>query len=765
MDVKENPVDPDATREADPQSPKEESRARETRLEATEYSLQMILDAIPSWVFLKDDKNYILQVNQAVLDQLGCSREEIEGTHAKQHFPDQADRYYQDDLAVLKSGKPKLGYVEPFLDRWIHTDKIPLANSQGEFDRILAVATDITELRRATESAKSLQRMMDKASEMARLGGWELDLLHGSGPIWSPEVCRIHEVPIGHTPTTEEALGYYSADDTNMVSDCIDRAIRLHEPWDFKARIITAKGNERHVRAIGEPEIIDGKCVKLWGTFQDITAEMQARQALAESDERLTMAMQNGNLGLWDWDVETNKVVFSEVTKTQLGYPADADWNCFNDWESRLHPDDREEALKRARALVSQPQETYDSTFRLRTATGGYRWIRAVGRGGFDEAGTLKRCVGVHLDVTETVEAQTELLRSEERYRTLYEESPLMHANIDPETAAVKDCNRLLVERLGYAKKSDIIGMPVFSLYHESCHDEVREAFDQFLATGRVDNRELSLVTRAGSRIPVILNVAAVRDSRGKIVHSSSTWSDVTELRKYTNEIEQANAELEQFAYVASHDLKAPLRAIDHIASWLSEDLAGQLPEASEKHLTQLKQRVSRMEKLLDDLLAYSRAGRLRGEVSSIDLADLVRESLQLLNLPDDFVVTCNLEVQQIVGHWMPLDTIIRNLIGNAVKHHDRGKGEILVSTAVAPNQAGMLLVTVADNGPGIDTSLRNRAFGMFQTLQPRDEVEGSGMGLALVKKLVEAEGGKVWIDSNQPRGTQVCFTWPQTVD
>jgi signal transduction histidine kinase len=226
-----------------------------------------------------------------------------------------------------------------------------------------------------------------------------------------------------------------------------------------------------------------------------------------------------------------------------------------------------------------------------------------------------------------------------------------------------------------------------------------------------------------------------------------------------TAELARSNRELDQFAYVASHDLKAPLRAIRHLASWLLEDVGATLPPQSQQHLMKLMSRISRMDTLLDDLLAYSRVGRQRHNRERVDTALLVRNVVELLTVPPGFRVTLAREMPVVVTERVPLEIILRNLIGNAFKHHpDPRRGEVKIAAKVG---AGVVEFSVTDNGNGIDPGFHSRIFELFQTLQPRDEVEGSGIGLAVVKKLVENQGGKVQVSSVVGEGATFAFTWP----
>lgn len=227
-----------------------------------------------------------------------------------------------------------------------------------------------------------------------------------------------------------------------------------------------------------------------------------------------------------------------------------------------------------------------------------------------------------------------------------------------------------------------------------------------------------------------------------------------------TTELERSNRELDQFAYVASHDLKAPLRAILNLASWLNEDAAEQLPQSSKEHLQKLYRRAQRMERLLDDLLTYSRVGRRDGAVEMVQVESLLQDVVYLLAPPPDFQIRIG-AMPTIYTSRTQLELIFRNLIGNAIKHHDghtAGRVEIEASCGEE-----LIEFSVHDNGPGIDPQYHERIFGMFQTLMPRDDVEGSGMGLAIVKKAVEHRGGQIKIESQLGHGTTFCFTWPKT--
>ncbi|MEO0377564.1 MAG: ATP-binding protein, partial [Cyanobacteria bacterium P01_A01_bin.17] len=227
-------------------------------------------------------------------------------------------------------------------------------------------------------------------------------------------------------------------------------------------------------------------------------------------------------------------------------------------------------------------------------------------------------------------------------------------------------------------------------------------------------------------------------------------------LLQTTTLLERKNQELDQFAYIASHDLKAPLRAIANLSAWLEEDLTGTLPAENQEQLQLMRSRVHRLEGLIDGLLNYSRAGRMEYEIDTVNVVYLVQEIVKALAPPPEFQVIIAPHLPVLQTHRLPLQRVFSNLMSNAIKYCDRIDGQVIISCR--PHQQTF---SVTDNGPGIAPEYQERIFGMFQTLQARDKVESTGIGLAIVKKLVEAEGGEIWVESPPEQGTTFLFTWP----
>ncbi|MCY7273112.1 MAG: PAS domain-containing protein [Phormidesmis sp. CAN_BIN44] len=221
--------------------------------------------------------------------------------------------------------------------------------------------------------------------------------------------------------------------------------------------------------------------------------------------------------------------------------------------------------------------------------------------------------------------------------------------------------------------------------------------------------------------------------------------------------LEKRNQELDQFAYVVSHDLKAPLRAIANLAQWIEEDLAEVLTDETRRQMELLQGRVHRMEALINGLLQYSRVGRVALQSESVSVGDLLQEVVDSLAPPAEFVVEIAPDMPTLKTDRLSLQQVFANLISNAIKHHDRPDGHVWVTVS---NLGKHYEFAVKDDGKGIAQKFHDRVFTIFQTLEARDKVENTGIGLSLVKKTVESRGGAVWLESAEGQGATFRFTW-----
>ena len=501
----------------------------------------------------------------------------------------------------------------------------------------------------------------------------------------------------------------------------------------------------------------------LVGVATDITEQKRADRALVASEQRLRLATETAELGIWDWDLARNVVAWDPQMYRFYGLPLQAAMQvAYQDWAGTVLPEDLAEQERILQATARGGGRS-EREFRIRRASDGQiRHIHAAEICVTDDSGRPVRVVGVNRDITERKQEEEALAQEAERRRVLFEQSQDGIVVLDL-GGRVVELNQSFANLLGYSME-EAQQLHIWDWDSQWTKEELLEklaALAKIGATFETHHRR-----KNGMQLDVEVSSGGVK-WRGRTlvfaVHREISLRKLLEARqrKLLDELSRSNTDLEQFAYVASHDLKSPLRAIDSLAGWLQEDLANVLVGDSRKHLDLLRHRTHRMERLLDDLLAYSRAGRVPADIVRTDTSRLLAEIVEMISPPPGFTVTSVPTLPVFATAVTPLRQVITNLIANAIKHHDRPSGAIELS---ARRVGERYEFTIADDGPGIPPEFHERIFGMFQTLRPRDEVEGSGIGLALVRRIVARYGGTVTVECPPPRGSRFCFTWPQTI-
>jgi PAS domain S-box-containing protein len=352
-----------------------------------------------------------------------------------------------------------------------------------------------------------------------------------------------------------------------------------------------------------------------------------------------------------------------------------------------------------------------------------------------------------------------ELSHKEEYYRNITASAPcgIIIANVNGEIETVNPQTCVL---FGYSKE-EMIGKNVDLLIpvrYQHQHPQHRKNFRENPSHSRMGlGRDIFGLTKKGDEFPAEIGLAQFSSENGP--KTLATIIDMTEHVQITEELKRSNKELDDFAYVASHDLKAPLRGIMQLSDWIGQDIAEYANEETKSNLKLLMNRTSRLEKLLEDLLNYSRIGRKISDIQTIDTKELVLSTFELQDAPDNITLICQGNMPLINTRVTPLEIIMRNLIGNAIKHNNETAGIITISVQDYPKHYEF---SVQDNGPGIPVSYHEQIFELFKTLKPRDEVEGSGMGLSIVKKLLDYQGGSIVVESDGENGTCFKFKWPK---
>ncbi len=289
---------------------------------------------------------------------------------------------------------------------------------------------------------------------------------------------------------------------------------------------------------------------------------------------------------------------------------------------------------------------------------------------------------------------------------------------------------------------------------------EVDFLLDQVIAQTQADLKGTTAIFGGIALLGVIGIVSVI----GRLHRTSKELQQrveerTAELAEKAQMLERSNRELDQFAYVTSHDLKAPLRAIANLSLWIEEDLEACLTADTRQQMALLRGRVQRMDALIQGILEYSRVGRVAEESGSVEVATLLEEVIDSIDPPPTFTVDVAAGMPVIETQRVRLQQVFANLIGNAIKYREREEGRVEVSVE---DVDGFYRFSVSDDGPGIAPEHHEKIFGIFQTLQARDKVESTGVGLTLVKKIVEDQGGEISLSSDLGEGTVFRFTWPK---
>jgi PAS domain S-box-containing protein len=516
---------------------------------------------------------------------------------------------------------------------------------------------------------------------------------------------------------------------------------------------------------------LPGRCVG--AAIEDITHRKRAERALQDSERLFATIANLSPVGIFRMDAAGSNIYVNDRWREIAGLPADRALG--QAWRDALHPDDRTRVTAEWEA-ASQLQQPYVTECRFLRPDGSVIWVLGQVTPEFAVTGSLIGYVGTVTDITDRKQAELNLLEGERRYAMLTALSPvgIFHTDAYGHCLYANDRWRTIAG----LTEAEALGNGWIQSIHPDDRGQIATAWEQAIR----DNLPFQMEYRfraSDDRITWVMGQAtAETDDEGKILGYIGTITDITErkqaemalqdranelsqvnrlLTRTTSLLEERNRELDQFAYVVSHDLKAPLRAIANLSEWIEDDLAGTLPEENQRQMQLLRERVHRMESLINGLLQYSRAGRTEVETQLVSVQTLLEEVVDSIDPPDEFTVTIGAGMPTLTAKSLLLRQVFANLIGNAIKHHPRSDGQVSITVQ---DQVLFYEFAISDDGRGIAPEHQEKIFDIFQTLESRDMKESTGIGLSIVKKIVETEGGSIQVESEAGIGTTFRFTW-----
>ncbi|MFN6482834.1 MULTISPECIES: GAF domain-containing protein [unclassified Nostoc] len=563
--------------------------------------------------------------------------------------------------------------------------------------------------------------------------------------------------------------------------------------------------------------------------LQDITERRKTAEALRESEERWQLALHGNNDGIWDWNFKTNEVFFSTRWKEMLGYQNHEVSNHWDEWTKRIHPDERDSVLQAFQDHFAKKTPFYVCEYRVQCQDGSYKWILDRGQALWDALGDIVRMVGSYTDITDRKQADEELKRQNLRSQLFAEITLKIRESLQideilkttvTEVQKLLQADRVLIFRLEADGSGTVVQEAVLPAWpvilgknlFDSCF---KEQYIERYRQGRVSaledieaahiqpcHREFlrQFAVRANLVVPILVRdgiwglllahqCAAPRqwnqfemDLLQQLANQIGiALSQAQLLEKETQqsqELIRSNAELEQFAYVASHDLQEPLRMVTSYLQLLERRYKSKLDANADQFIAYAVDGGSRMQTLINDLLNYSRVSSRGQPFVPVDCSvvlKLVLANLQIAIADRKAVVTYD-TLPEVMADSTQLTQVFQNLIANAIKFCDRQQP--LIHIGISKADADILngknlnftpsedewLFSVRDNGIGLESQYIERIFLIFQRLHGRDKYPGTGIGLAICKKIIERHGGRIWVESKPGQGSTFYFTIPDRV-
>jgi PAS domain S-box-containing protein len=617
---------------------------------------------------------------------------------------------------------------------------------------------------------KFLDESLSRAQHIARIGNWDWDFKTNEIS-WSDELYNLFGKERSvFKPSFDAVIKQIHPEDIDGVLAEFNDCIQNHRSISLECRIIRDTGEIKHILAQVNVSVDENhELCKLFGVIQDITERIHKDTELKQTTERFNNLLKATNDSIWDWNLFTDEVWWNNNFYEVFGFDPSKPTPTVGEWIMNIHVEDRAKVVNKLKAIGASNENSWHGEFRYwkKDGTMGFAFNRAyVVR---DEKGKPIRVIGAIYEITERKNAIRQIAQSEKRYRQIVETAQEGIWLIDENNYTVF-VNRKMCEMLEYSAE-EIIGKKDYDFKDRKETKKAEEQIEK-RKEGVSEQYESSYITKSGKRLCVFVSANPVFDDEGNYKGALGMVTDITQrkmqeelLKKSEADLElqneklaQKNTELEQFAYIASHDLQEPLRTVTSFAELLQNQYRNKLDSVGQKYLYFIQQGTERMKTLITDLLEYSRIGRGKA-LMPVDCNEIVKTVIADL---DAAIHESNVEIKTerlpvVNGYNTEMKQLFQNLVVNAIKFR---KKEVAPQIHITSRPiTGGWEFKIQDNGIGIDEQHNERIFAIFQRLHTRSEYEGAGIGLSHCKKIVELHGGKIWVRSKPGEGSTFHFT------
>jgi len=499
---------------------------------------------------------------------------------------------------------------------------------------------------------------------------------------------------------------------------------------------------------------------------KEIIERGHAQRVLYENQQRLEIALRGADLGLWDVDLRKDKVFANQTWADIFGYPRDEIEPSISFWHNLIHPDDSQRLLKAWNGHLEGSAEWFEAEHRIRTKSGEWKWLLA--RGKVVERyrdGKPLRISGVVFDITDRKCAEEKLLKMSKVFMDAID--PIFIRDLE---GNVVDLNRAAEQTYGWSR-AELIGKSMTTIVPPDLRARAEEFHERCKRGEKIENVEATHVTKSGAPVPVLLSLSLLTNERAEPVGVATiikTLGDLkrTEetLRAQTRALERSNKDLEEFAYIAAHDLREPLIGIAAHIKLLERHLKHRLDAQAHKFISRALDRITRMDRLIQSLLWHSRVVSEAKRLESTDCNAALKEALSGLRsaMEERGAMVESEPLPTVMANPTLLIQVFQNLVSNAIRFGSDDPLEIRIG---AQRGEGEWRFFVRDNGIGIEPPHFDRIFRIFQRIDSSPDRPGTGIGLANCKKIVEHHGGRIWVESKPGKGSTFFFTIPDRID